>query len=108
MHIPPQDAGTGYIIDLRHYSPNGKQTLISFPQVAFGDVWICSGQSNMEMELQKIFNAADEIRKIVQSTPEMRLFTVKDITSKEPNEDWEPNNIEYTWTKAGDNDEILR
>ena len=35
--------------------------LTNFQNVLFGDVWICSGQSNMEMTVSDVFNATAEI-----------------------------------------------
>ena len=37
------------------------QTPLAVTDVLFGDVWICSGQSNMEWQMSKIFNATEEI-----------------------------------------------
>ena len=34
---------------------------VAISDVLFGDVWICSGQSNMEWPMEKIFNATEEI-----------------------------------------------
>jgi len=36
---------------------NGTLVTITIHDVLFGDVWICSGQSNMEMTVNSIFNA---------------------------------------------------
>jgi sialate O-acetylesterase len=32
--------------------------------VLFGDIWVCSGQSNMEWPMQSIINAEEEIADI--------------------------------------------
>jgi sialate O-acetylesterase len=59
-----------------------------------GDVWLCSGQSNMEFELTKTLNAAAEIGSA--NDPEMRLLSVRRDTSKTPVRDflapvrWDP------------------
>ncbi len=53
---------------------------ITFKNVLIGEVWICSGQSNMEMPIvgwpprDTVRNSADEIKNA--DYPEIRLFTV--------------------------------
>ena len=44
--LPAQHAGTGHTIT----ASSGSGT-ITLERVAFGDVWFCSGQSNMELPL---------------------------------------------------------
>jgi len=44
-------------------SQEGK-TPLTVSDVLFGDVWVCSGQSNMEWSMDKIFNATEEIAAI--------------------------------------------
>ena len=48
-----------------------KETLSN---VLFGDVWLCSGQSNMNWPLRLSINADEEVKKA--SYPEIRSFTV--------------------------------
>lgn len=61
---------------------------ISFKNVLIGEVWLCSGQSNMEMPLggwpplDTIFTAAVEIPKATY--PNLRFFTVERTTSVTP------------------------
>lgn len=50
--------------------------------VWFGDVWICSGQSNMEWPLAESADAEEEIA--AASQPRMRLFQVEKRVSAEP------------------------
>ena len=55
----------------------GRDTL-TLKDVLVGEVWLCSGQSNMEMPLAgwgKVLNYEDEISRA--DYPDMRLFTVK-------------------------------
>jgi sialate O-acetylesterase len=54
----------------------------SFSDVLFGDVWICSGQSNMEMGIGNVNDAKDEIAKAAY--PQIRLFTVPKSIATEP------------------------
>ena len=41
---------------------NGTLVTITIHDVLFGDVWICSGQSNMQFTVSMMFNATEEIR----------------------------------------------
>lgn len=51
----------------------GKNT-IKLANVLIGDVWVCSGQSNMEMAMTGTLNAANDIK--AAEFPQIRLFTV--------------------------------
>jgi len=51
----------------------GKNT-VTFADVLVGEVWICSGQSNMEWSLGSTTNAAQELAAAEQ--PQLRMFTV--------------------------------
>ena len=62
----------------------------------------------MEFTMGQMFDATNEIASIVESTPELRLFHVQHVTSPEPREDFEENNIQYNWGKAGENGQNLR
>jgi sialate O-acetylesterase len=58
--------------------------------VLIGDVWFCSGQSNMEMPIQgwnkdSIMNAGKEIK--AANYPQIRLFTIEKATSFTPADD---------------------
>ncbi len=52
----------------------------------FGDVWICSEQSNMEMTVIDTFNGTVEIDN-AENYPKMRLFTVARANSASPHEE---------------------
>ena len=68
----------------------GKNTVL-LHNVLIGEVWICSGQSNMEMGLQKerwqkgVFNYPSEIA--AANYPVIRLFTVPRKLADEPVDD---------------------
>ena len=59
----------------------GKNTL-TFSDVVAGEVWICSGQSNMEFYLKGAHNAATELPKA--NDPQLRLFHVDHKVSLDP------------------------
>lgn len=79
--LPPQKAGGPYTITLK-----GKNT-VTVKDVLFGDVWVCSGQSNMELPLQRVrYQYPDVIAKA--NNPFIRQFEVRDgYNFKAPNED---------------------
>ena len=62
----------------RQLSVSGNNTL-EFNDVLVGDVWICSGQSNMEWPMRSIINSAEEIA--AANYPPIRLFDVPGHTT---------------------------
>lgn len=52
----------------------GKNNTITFTNVALGDVWFCSGQSNMEWNLESSIDGKEEITN--SYNPNIRLLTV--------------------------------
>ena len=59
---------------------NGSLVTISLKDVLYGDVWICSGQSNMQMAVIDNFNASEEIAR-AGNYPKVRLFTASLVSS---------------------------
>lgn len=80
------EAGGPYEVKIK-----GKDSEITFKNVLVGEVWVCSGQSNMEMPLMgwpprdTIKNSTKEIKNA--NFPEIRLFTVVKSFSTKPRED---------------------
>ena len=66
----------------------GKNT-VTLEDVLVGEVWVCSGQSNMQWSVQASNNAAEEIA--AAEYPKMRLFTVARKVAEEPLDDCEGN-----------------
>ncbi len=62
----------------------GKDT-ITFENVMVGEVWVCSGQSNMQWQVAQSQYAEREIAEATY--PDIRLFTVERTTSINPQED---------------------
>lgn len=83
VKIQTPKAGGPYAISFVH---DGDTTMLK--NVLIGEVWLCSGQSNMEMPLEgwppdnPINNSATEIQHAV--FPKIRLFTVDHAISLEP------------------------
>ena len=74
--LGPFPAGGPYTVTI-----SGPQ-LVTLQNVLIGDVWLCSGQSNMEMGIGVIDNAAKEIADA--NYPQIRLFTVEKAIATEP------------------------
>ena len=62
----------------------GKNT-ISIKNILVGEVWVCSGQSNMEFGLRGAIHSAEEIAKA--DFPKIRLFTVQKTVATQPKKD---------------------
>lgn len=62
----------------------GKNT-IELTDILVGEVWVCSGQSNMEMGMGAIKNSKDEIA--AANYPNIRLFNLPHLTSGLPEAD---------------------
>ena len=76
IKLPALPAGGPHTLTIR-----GPQT-ITLKNILMGDVWVCSGQSNMEMGIGNVNNAAQEIANA--NYPQIRLFTVKKDVAMEP------------------------
>lgn len=63
---------------------------VTFKDVLLGEVWICSGQSNMEWPLKASFQADEAIAKAKH--PNIRLFTVPRKTASVPQ-----TNVDGKW-----------
>jgi sialate O-acetylesterase len=61
---------------------------VTFQDVVVGDVWLASGQSNMDFGIGNVEHAADEIAKA--NEPQLRLFCVPHATSLTPLKDLAP------------------
>ncbi len=57
-------------------------TTLTLKNILVGEVWIASGQSNMQMSVAGSNNAAEEIA--AANHPNIRLFTVPRVTAEEP------------------------
>ena len=74
--LAPMEAGGPYELIIR-----GKNTL-TLHDILIGEVWICSGQSNMEWPLSQVKDGAHEVASA--NYPQIRLFTVPKKMSAVP------------------------
>ena len=69
-----------------------------FTDVLIGEVWIGSGQSNMQWEVRQAQDADKEIA--AANHPRIRLFSVKRVTATAPKDDVTPMDAAPTWMVA--------
>ena len=77
VRLPAMAAGGPY--ELKAYGTNSGETLTN---VAVGEVWVCSGQSNMEWQVKNSVHAEEEIA--AARYPQIRSFTVTKAVAVEP------------------------
>jgi len=68
VNIQPPPTGGPYIIKI-----TGRET-VELHNVLVGDVWLCGGQSNMQLTLQFARNGAEEVK--AAAYPDIRFFSV--------------------------------
>ena len=68
----------------------GKNT-VAFEDVLVGEVWVCSGQSNMQWPVQAALDP--DLEAAAADFPGLRLFKVPMVTATEPQDD-----VNATWT----------
>jgi len=96
VSLKPMTHGGPFVMKI-----TGKSNTITFKNILIGDVWLGSGQSNMEWIMTNTSDAAKEIA--AGNYPKIRLFTVEKETSYKPEDDikggpWlecTPHNLQY-------------
>jgi sialate O-acetylesterase len=79
VKLPEQDYGGPHNLIIK-----GKNT-VEMKNVMVGEVWICSGQSNMEWRVDNSNNAEEEVASA--KYPNIRLFTVPKAVAQFPKDD---------------------
>ena len=80
-YLDAQKAGGPFVLTV-----STKDTAIVYNDVLIGDVWVASGQSNMEWQLQwNVDNWKEEVKD--SNYPEMRFFKVPNEYASSPQED---------------------
>jgi sialate O-acetylesterase len=95
INLPPQPASDGHTLLI-----TDGETTIDLLDIAFGDVYLCSGQSNMVMSVPDSFNASEEIADSI-NYPNLRLATVQMVTADTPQDDVPSKSLNYTWARSG-------
>ncbi|HDS1595490.1 TPA: beta galactosidase jelly roll domain-containing protein [Stenotrophomonas maltophilia] len=88
--LPPVAAGGPHTLEV-----NAGTRRERVRDVLVGDVWLCSGQSNMELPVWRSLNAASEIA--AATMPRIRLFTVPQHAAAQAQESF---NDSTAWTSA--------
>ncbi|TRY98482.1 hypothetical protein DNTS_012364 [Danionella cerebrum] len=91
--LKPMQAGGPYILTATQSSTNSSITLTD---VLFGDVWLCSGQSNMAFTAGQLANATDEL-KLASKFPDVRIFQAALEQSEEELSDLA--GVEVPWSR---------
>ena len=81
LHLPPHAAGGPFKVEI------AGRNKITLEDVLVGEVWVGSGQSNMQWTVQRSDDAEKEIA--AADFPKIRIFQVKLETAPEPKEDVE-------------------
>lgn len=84
VSLPPCSSGGPYTLNVK-----GKFNHISLQNIAVGEVWLCSGQSNMEWIVKNVQNASVEISRA--NYPQIRAFNVVKAIGTEPKNDFGGN-----------------
>lgn len=88
LTIKTPQAGGPYTISIKGYNE------VLLKNILIGEVWICSGQSNMEMSASwGIDNGGEEVKNA--ANPNIRFFTVLKSTASNPQ-----NNVLGNWTES--------
>ncbi|XP_068096394.1 sialate O-acetylesterase isoform X2 [Hyperolius riggenbachi] len=96
--LDPMDHGGPYQLVAQQFT--GKEVIsIHLDDILFGDVWLCSGQSNMEMTVSQIFNASKELAQ-ASRYPYVRLFTAALETSAVELQDLAKVDLEWSLPTA--------
>jgi sialate O-acetylesterase len=86
VQLEPLEAGGPFVLGVKG------QNTIEIADVMVGEVWVCSGQSNMAFSV----NRADDpdLEMLAANYPHIRLISVPQVGTQEPQEDfsgqWEP------------------
>ena len=70
---------------------------VEMTNILVGDVWLCGGQSNMEFELQKIYQGDVEIASARH--PHIRLLTIPRAATSKRQSDFRPLNEFNSWNR---------
>lgn len=83
VEFPPVEAGGPFTMKINE---------IDLDNILIGDVWLCSGQSNMELWIRRVLDLyADEIKQV--NNPEIRLFRSSERKDFEiPQKDYKDGN----------------
>ena len=94
FYVNAPDVGGPYEMTLK-----GKNT-VTIKNILAGQVWVCSGQSNMQMAVRQSANGEKEIA--AAKYPKIRLFSVERRVAETPQEDCKGKWVECSPETVGD------
>ena len=96
----PEASQTEYFVRISELEKKGSRLVATetkvFSNILIGEVWLCSGQSNMDMPIQgwgMVNNNAEEVRNA--NYPMIRLFKVAAVSADHPSDDLP---VSMSWT----------
>lgn len=95
-HLDPMMANT----KPQDMKVSGKLDSVVFTNVLVGDLWVLGGQSNMEMDLSRIFHGDAEV--LSAHYPNIRLMTIPSSAGYLPKKDFERINEYDSWNDRYD------
>lgn len=96
IHLDPMMANTRP----QDMKVSGKVDSVLFTNVLVGDIWVLGGQSNMEMDLSRIFHGDAEV--LSAHYPNIRLMTIPNSVGQLPKKDFERINEYDSWNDRYD------
>lgn len=102
LDLPKMKAGGPYTLEVKSEGVNGEKLL--FEDVMVGDVWLLSGQSNIDVTIERVYpQYVDEIDKF--DMPQVRLFRVQNETNthgvqediRRTSINWKPLSKQNAW-----------
>ena len=97
VQFSPVAAKNDYEYTISVTSKTLSNKTISLTGILFGDVYVCSGQSNMQFTVDQAFNASEEVE-AANNYPNIRVFCVGKVGSGSPQ--LELPLIELEWSVA--------
>lgn len=85
VHMDAQKASSGWTVTVTSGKPPAARTRV-LKNVAFGDVYLCSGQSNMGVRVTDAFNATAEVADSA-NYPDLRMWTAALVIAESPQTD---------------------
>ncbi|KAJ6658674.1 hypothetical protein lerEdw1_019834 [Lerista edwardsae] len=92
--LSPMPQGGPYRIEIEQ-NIKGNMAKATLNDVYFGDVWLCSGQSNMQMTVSQIFNASKELAD-ASKFPLVRVFAASLVQAEEELQDL--SGVDLQWS----------
>uniref|UniRef100_H3AYI4 Sialic acid acetylesterase n=1 Tax=Latimeria chalumnae TaxID=7897 RepID=H3AYI4_LATCH len=97
--LDPMPPGGPFLVTVKKHHDEQEKSIV-LKDIWFGDVWFCSGQSNMEMTVLQIMNATEELA-MASHYPHIRLFTVAHKQSPQELEDLSQISLQWAEPTAG-------